>query len=61
MLYSFYVAPEEITVAVCDDNPDRLEMARLYNEVKFIWYSIGLLYNELKVLLHVIILHLILW
>jgi len=27
------ITPEEITVAVCDDNPNRLEMARLYNEM----------------------------
>ncbi|KAL6955086.1 DNA helicase [Sarracenia purpurea var. burkii] len=27
------ITPEEISVAVCDDKPDRLEMARLYNEM----------------------------
>ncbi|KAG5562931.1 hypothetical protein RHGRI_005610 [Rhododendron griersonianum] len=27
------ITPEEISVAVCDDNPDRVEMAQLYNKV----------------------------
>ncbi|KAI8569193.1 hypothetical protein RHMOL_Rhmol02G0259700 [Rhododendron molle] len=26
------ITPEEISVAVCDDNPDRVEMAQLYNK-----------------------------
>ena len=32
--YSACAATEEISTAVCDDDPDRLELARLYNEVK---------------------------
>ncbi|XP_043696234.1 CHD3-type chromatin-remodeling factor PICKLE [Telopea speciosissima] len=27
------IAPEEVSAAACDDKPDRLDMARLYNEI----------------------------
>ncbi|KAF7149908.1 hypothetical protein RHSIM_Rhsim02G0208200 [Rhododendron simsii] len=27
------ITPEEVSVAVCDDNPDRVEMAQLYNKM----------------------------
>lgn len=27
-------AAEEVSASACDDNPDRLNMAQLYNEVK---------------------------
>lgn len=33
-LYLTCAAPEEISAAVCDGDSDRLELARLYNEVK---------------------------
>lgn len=32
-MYNPFVASEEISAAVCDDKPERAEMARLYNEV----------------------------
>ncbi|GMP35764.1 hypothetical protein CsSME_00008093 [Camellia sinensis var. sinensis] len=34
------ITSEEISVAACDDKPDRLEITRLYNEVKFICCAI---------------------
>lgn len=33
LLLLFCAATEEISAAACDDNQDRLDMARLYNEV----------------------------
>ncbi|GMP98483.1 hypothetical protein CsSME_00046350 [Camellia sinensis var. sinensis] len=34
------ITSEEIPAAACDDKPDRLEIARLYNEVRFICCAI---------------------